>query len=100
MSPEDQKNLKQPGIPVLDSATNELVWWINEAKTAFAGTASRTMKILIKGDGNSKFPTFDGVVSALKRNDELKYNLVTTPEDIPANSDLGRMKREVEGTKK
>jgi biopolymer transport protein ExbD len=97
---EDQKSLKQPGIPVLDSATNELVWWINEAKNAFAGTATRKMKILIKGDGNSKFPTFDGVVSALKRNDELKYNLVTTPEDIPANSELGRMKREAEGPAK
>ena len=93
MPAEDQKNLKVPGIPVLDSATNELVWWINEAKNAFAG---RTMKILIKGDGNSKFPTFDAVVSALKRNDELKYNLVTSPEDIPANSELGRLKREVE----
>lgn len=100
MSAEDQKSLKQPGIPVLDSATNELVWWINEAKSAFAGSASRKMKILIKGDGNSKFPTFDGVVSALKRNDELKYNLVTTPEDIPANSELGKLKREVEGTPK
>jgi len=97
MSPEDQKNLKQPGIPVLDSATNELVWWINEAKNAFAGGH---MKILIKGDGNSKFPTFDGVVSALKRNDELKYNLVTTPEDIPVNSELGKMKREAEGAPK
>lgn len=100
LDPEEQKKLKQPGIPVLDSATNELVWWINEAKSSFAQTSSRTMKILIKGDGNSKFPTFDGVVSALKRNDELKYNLVTTPEDIPANSELGRMKREVEGTPK
>src|SRR6185295_15268762 len=31
---EEQKKLKQPGIPVLDSATNELVWWINEAKSS------------------------------------------------------------------
>jgi biopolymer transport protein ExbD len=97
MTPEDQKNLKVPGIPVLDSATNELVWWVNEAKNAFAG---KTMKILIKGDGSSKFPTFDAVVSALKRNDELKYNLVTSPEDIPANSELGKMKREAEASGK
>ena len=100
LTPEDQKALKQPGIPVLDSATNELVWWINEAKSAFAGSTMRTMKILIKGDGNSKFPTFDAVVSALKRNDELKYNLVTSPEDIPANSELGKLKREAEAGNK
>ena len=87
LSPEDQKNLKQPGVPVLDSATNELVWWINESKKAFAG---KRLTYLIKGDGKSKFPTFDAVVSALKRNEELKYSLVTVPEDIPATSELGR----------
>jgi biopolymer transport protein ExbD len=92
---DKQKDLKQTGIPVMDSATNELVWWINEAKNAFAG---RRLTYLIKGDGTSKFPTFDAVVSALKRNDELKYSLVTSPEDAPADSELGRMKREVEGT--
>lgn len=91
MPADQQKNLKQPGVPVMDSATNELVWWINESKKAFAG---KTLKYLIKGDGKSKFPTFNAVVSALKRNDELKYSLVTVPEDIPASSELGRMRSE------
>ena len=36
MPSDQQKNVKQPGIPVLDSANNELVWWIDEAKKAFA----------------------------------------------------------------
>lgn len=84
---DEQKNLNQPGIPVKDSATNELVWWINESKKAFAGTV---LTYLIKGDGASKFPTFDAVVSALKRNDELKYSLITVPEDIPASSELAK----------
>jgi biopolymer transport protein ExbD len=87
MPADQQKNLKQPGIPVMDSATNELVWWINESKKAFAG---KRLTYLIKGDGKSKFPTFDAVVSALKRNEELKYSLVTVPEDIPAGSELGK----------
>jgi biopolymer transport protein ExbD len=90
---DDQKNLKQPGVPVMDSATNELVWWLNETKKAFAG---KKLTYLIKGDGKSKFPTFDAVVSALKRNDELKYSLVTVPEDIPSNSELGRKQRAVQ----
>ncbi|HRF18172.1 MAG TPA: biopolymer transporter ExbD, partial [Chitinophagaceae bacterium] len=25
---DQQKSIKQPGIPVMDSANNELVWWI------------------------------------------------------------------------
>jgi biopolymer transport protein ExbD len=87
LPPEEQKKLSQPGIPVKDSATNELVWWINETKNAFAG---KKLTFLIKGDGASKFPTFDAVISALKRNDELKYSLVTVPEDVPADSELAR----------
>lgn len=83
--PKEQAKVAQPGIPVLDSATNELVWWIAEAKNAFAG---KKALILIKGDGLSKYPTFGATVDALKRNEELKYNLITSPEDAPAGSAL------------
>ena len=87
---DQQKNVKQEGVPVLDSATNELVRWVAASKNAFAG---QKLTFLIKGDAKSKYPTFDAVVSALKRNEEFKYNLVTTPEDAPANSELGIMRR-------
>ena len=82
---DEQKNIRQTGIPVLDSANNELVWWIAESKKAFSG---QRLQFLIKGDGQSKYPTFEAVISALKRNEEFKYNLVTALEDVPANSDL------------
>src|SRR5687767_8026520 len=85
MTQEEQNKLAQPGIPVLDSANNELVWWIAAAKKAFAG---QPLKYLIKGDGKAKYPTFEAVVSALKRNDEFKYNLVTALDDVPSNSEL------------
>ena len=90
LDPKDQGNLKQPGIPVMDSANNELVWWIGAAKTAFAG---ESLNYLIKGDGQSKYPTFEAVVSALKRNDEFKYNLVTSLDDVPSNSELEKANR-------
>ncbi len=88
MSDEDQKKVKQPGIPVMDSATNELYWWIAESKKAFAG---EQLKFLIKGDGKSKYPTFEAVVSALKRNEEFKYNLVTALDDVPVGSELDKV---------
>jgi biopolymer transport protein ExbD len=88
---EQQANIKQPGIPVLDSATNELVRWIAASKNAFAG---QKLTFLIKGDSKSKYPTFEAVVSALKRNDEHKYNLVTSPEDAPSNTELGVQRRQ------
>lgn len=83
----ERTKLKQDGIPVLDSANNELVFWIGAAKQVFAG---EPLKFLIKGDGVSKYPTFRSVVDALKKNDEQKYNLVTMPEEAPQGTDLYR----------
>lgn len=87
MDAKTQQSANQPGIPVLDSANNELVWWIGAAKKAFAG---EKLNYLIKGDAKSKYPTFEAVVDALKRNDEFKYNLVTALDDIPSNTELDR----------
>jgi biopolymer transport protein ExbD len=87
LDPKAQQQLKQPGIPVLDSANNELVWWINESKKAFAG---EKLNFLIKGDAKSKYPTFEAVVAALKKNDEFKYNLVTALDDVPSGSELDK----------
>jgi len=80
-----QEVLKVPGIPVLDSANNQLYWWVSAAKKAFAG---EKLNYLIKGDAKSKYPTFEAIVSALKKNDEFKYNLVTSLDDVPNNSEL------------
>lgn len=87
---DQQQNVKQEGMPVLDSATNELVRWIAASKNAFAG---QKLTFLIKGDAKSRYPTFEAVVSALKRNEEFKYNLVTAPEDAPPNSELGIIRK-------
>jgi hypothetical protein len=76
-----------PGIPVMDTLNNQLVWWIREAKIAFAG---QKLNYLIKGDNNSKFPAFDAVLSALKKNDEFKYNLVTSLDGVPDDSELAK----------
>lgn len=89
----DQSKITQDGIPVLDSASNELVWWISASERAFAG---EKLDYLIKGDGDAKYPTFKGVIDALKRNDKLKYQLVTMPEAIPANAELLNFNREKE----
>jgi biopolymer transport protein ExbD len=80
-----QGKTPQPGIPVLDSLNNELVWWIGEAKKAFANTK---LLYLIKGDNTSKYPTFEAVINALRRNEVFKYNLVTAQEGAPEGTEL------------
>lgn len=87
MSPDEQARVHQPGIPVTDTLNNELIWWIQASKAAFS-SAGRPLKYLIKGDGTSKYPAFKAVITALKKNDEYKYNLVTSLENAPAGSAL------------
>ena len=84
MPADQQKNLKQPGIPV-DTTGGELTYWVQAAKSAFAG---QQLKFLIKGDNNSKYPVFKNVIEGLKKNDVYKYNLITAPEDAPVGTEL------------
>jgi len=82
---DEQKNVKQPGIPVRDSASNELYYWVRDAVTAFAGTK---INYLIKGDNAAKYPDFKRVLEAFKRNDIYKFQLVTSPESAPVGTEL------------
>jgi biopolymer transport protein ExbD len=89
LSPDQQRDFKQPGIPVLDTLNNELIWWIAEAKKAFAGGK---LMYLVKGDNNSKYPSFEAVINAMRRNEEFKYNLITSQEGAPEGSELYKIR--------
>jgi biopolymer transport protein ExbD len=94
LSKEQRNKTKQVGIPV-DSTNNELTTWIGAAKVAFQG---QQVFYMIKGDNNATYPTFKGVIAALKANDELKYKLITDPKTVPMGTDLYK-KRAQSGTK-
>jgi biopolymer transport protein ExbD len=87
---KEQANLDQKGIPV-DSTGGQLYWWVSAAKVAFAG--SKDFQYLIKGDGAALYPTFEGVVAALKKNDVYKYNLITSLDQAPAGSEYDVMRK-------
>jgi biopolymer transport protein ExbD len=82
---EAQGKLNQPGIPVLDSANNELYFWIRDALSAYKG---QKLNYLIKGDNAAKYPQFKRVLEAFKRNNQFKFQLVTSPEDAPVGTEL------------
>lgn len=87
-TPEEQrKNVKQEGIPVTDSASNELYYWVRDGIQVFAG---RQINYMVKGDNASKYPVFKGVIDALRRNDQNKYKLITSPEAVPVGTELAR----------
>lgn len=85
LSAEDARNYPSPGIPVMDSATNELRDWMRAANSAFMG---QRMNLMIKGDGEAKYPAFKGVIDAFKANDILKFQMITDPKGVPAGSEL------------
>ena len=87
---QERETIKQPGIPVLDTLNNELITWVGAAKRAFGGTK---LIYLVKGDNTSKYPAFEAVINALKKNEEFKYFLITGQEGAPSGSELESMRR-------
>ena len=88
ISEEDQKNFRQPGIP-LDTLGGELLYWIRDAVGTFSG---KKLQYLIKGDNNAKYPAFKQVLTAFKKNEIFKFQMITMLEDAPAGSELSIMR--------
>ncbi|MGV3657452.1 MAG: ExbD/TolR family protein [Chitinophagaceae bacterium] len=87
-TPEDQRSADNlEGIPVTDTANNELYYWIRDGITVFSG---RKVNYMVKGDNNTKYPVFKGIIDALRKNEQFKYQLITTPESVPEGTDLAR----------
>lgn len=87
-NPDEVKNLVLPGIPVTDTLNNEMIDWVRAAVGAFQGSK---MNLLVKGDNAAKYPSFDGVVYAFKKNDQLKFQLITNPVSAPIGSELEKV---------
>jgi biopolymer transport protein ExbD len=84
LTPDQIKNYKADGIPV-DSANNEMVEWMRAAATAFQG---KKMTLLVKGDNDAKYPSFKGIIDALKKNEIFKFSMITDPEGVPPGTEL------------
>jgi biopolymer transport protein ExbD len=89
-TPDEMKKLTLPGIPVKDSTDNELVDWVRAAVGAFQGTK---MALLVKGDNAAKYPSFQGVIIAFKKNDQMKFQMVTNPVPAPAGTELYKVQQ-------
>ena len=97
MDQEQQKTLKQPGIPVPDSTGGELYYWIRDAKSTYAG---KKTSWLIKADDATKYPVIRNVLEAFKRNDINKFQLVTKFRDAPVGTALWNTRQNQLGTGK
>jgi biopolymer transport protein ExbD len=84
-NPADLAHVVKPGIPAVDSTNNEMIDWFKAAADAFQG---KKMNVLVKGDDASKYPSLQGVIIALKKNDLMKFQVVTSPVPAPVGSEL------------
>jgi hypothetical protein len=86
--PKDQlKEAAVPGIPAIDSSNNELIEWMRYIVAAHSSTGAK-FNLMLKGDNNSKYPQFKNVITAFKKNDQFKFQMVTNPEGVPTGTDL------------
>jgi len=85
VAPENRKGNALPGIPCKDTTNNEMIDWMRAVSDAYAG---EKMDLLLKGDNLAKYPSFKGVMTAFKRNDIQKFQMVTNPENAPVGSEL------------
>lgn len=84
---EQLKGAAVPGIPVVDSSNNELIDWMRYVVAAHASTGAK-FNLILKGDNMSKYPQFKNVITAFKKNDQFKFQMVTNPESVPEGTDL------------
>lgn len=94
LTPDQLKNFKSPGIPVTDTANNEMEMWVRAAASAFQG---QKMNLLVKGDNDAKYPTFKGIMTALKKNEIFKFSMITDPQGVPEGTDLYRRQQATGG---
>jgi len=74
-----------PGIPAQDTTNNQLTEWIRAAVTAYQGTR---MDLILKGDNVAKYPVFKNILTAFKKNEQFKFQMVTNQANVPEGTEL------------
>lgn len=84
---DDQINAKNlPGIPAQDTTNNQMIEWIRAAATAWQGEAK--LYFVLKGDNVAKYPVFKNILTALKKNEQFVFQMVTNQANVPQGTDL------------
>ncbi len=83
---------KLPGIPIADTANNEMVDWIRSVTNVFAAEKIDQKELqeilLVKGDANALYPKFKSIKYAFKKNEIFKFKIVTNGSQVPVGSEL------------
>lgn len=84
---EELKGENLPGIPVdTTKGNNELIEWMSIINQAYQGLKFKNL--YVKGDNAAKYPAFKATIDAFKKADFLKFQMITTPENVPVGTEL------------
>ncbi len=86
--PVEQISSKLPGIPCTDTTNNQMTEWIRAAVAAYQGTK---MDLILKGDNVATYPVFKNILTAFKKNEQFKFQMVTNQSNVPAGTDLYKL---------
>ena len=87
LSTEQINGNSLPGIPCQDTLNNQMTDWIAAAVTAYQG---EKLNLILKGDNVAKYPVFKNILTAFKKNEQFKFQMVTNPVSVPSGTDLYR----------
>lgn len=82
----DQMTAKTlPGIPCTDTSNNQMTEWVRAAVSAYQGVR---LDLILKGDNVARYPVFKNILTAFKKNEQFKFQMVTNQINVPQGSDL------------
>lgn len=93
LSDDQYKVFKQPGIPIADSANNQLNDWINALLTGSGGR--KPANVMLNGDNAAHYPEFKNILAAFKKNGVFSFKLVTAMEPVPSGTPLSKKQEEL-----
>ena len=91
-SDAEYKTFSQPGIPVQDSANNQLNDYLNALLTGTGGR--KPENVMLNGDNATKYPYFKNVLAAFKKNGIFSFKLITALEGVPSGTPLYQKRKE------
>lgn len=77
LKPDERSQINQAGIPS-DSLNNELADWVWQARLT-----NNNVRVAIKGDGSSTYPTVAQVIKTLQDKKVNRFNFITSAESAP-----------------
>ncbi len=76
---------QMPGIPIRDSTDTDVREWLASIQNVFYGSK---MNLMVKGDQKVQYPKFKFLIDAFKKQDMMKFQVVTNQMPPPKGSAL------------